>query len=80
MSKLFRDPAGRDIDSAIWFSPVGPLLVCLSDSVGFDLFSREEWDACSEPALKANEQGEVFLHERPTGWRVPPEIRAKAIH
>jgi hypothetical protein len=76
----FKDPAGRDVDAATWYSPHGPLLVCVSDDVGYDLYSPEEWTCCAPPNFKADEDGRVIYHELVTGLVVPAEIRRKAIH
>jgi hypothetical protein len=84
MATLFRDPARRDVDAATWSGPFGPLLVCLSDSFGYDLYSPEEWESISNstnrPEYTADDEGRVIFHERLTGCIVPLAVRAKAIH
>ena len=80
MTRLFLDVAGRDVESATWFSPHGPLLVCAWNENGYDLFSLEEWEKNCPASYRADETGKVFFHDHFTGWIVPDPIRDKAIH
>lgn len=84
MGRLFEDPAGRDIDAATWFGPFGPLLVCLSDNLGYDLYTPDEWSSegvlVQRTEYTADDQGQVIFHEIATGCFVPAGIRAHAIH
>jgi hypothetical protein len=58
--------------------------VCLSDNVGYDLYTPDEWEAGEEfvhrPEYTADEKGQVIFHEIVTGCFVPAGIRAHAIH
>jgi hypothetical protein len=79
MPVLFLDDDGRDVESATWFSPHGPLLVCAWNENGYDLFSLEDWEKHHRASYRADEAGRVFFHDHFTGWTVPDRIREKAI-
>lgn len=79
MSTLFLDEAGRDVESATWYSPHGPLLVCAWNENSYDLFSLDDWEKRCPATYRADELGRVYFHDHLTGWTVPPGVREKAI-
>jgi len=84
--KGFNDDHNRDLASAIWVLPTGLDVLVYKKPYGggFLLYQQDEWNYKTEPALEADERGQVLrdgqyvVYHNPV-WIVPQASREHAI-
>ena len=82
----FNDDRNRDLASAFWALPTGEDVLVYRKPYGggFLLYQEDEWNHKTEPALEADERGQVLrdgqyvVYNDPT-WIVPQGSRDHAI-
>jgi hypothetical protein len=82
----FNDDRNRDLPSAIWALPTGEDVLVYKKPYGggFLLYQKDEWNNKTEPALEADERGQVLRNDQYVvyhnqAWIVPQVSRDHAI-
>ena len=82
----FNDDRNRDLTSAIWALPTGEDVLVYRKPYGggFSLYQKDEWNRKTEPALEADESGQVlrggqYVVYHDPAWIVPQASRDHAV-